>query len=181
MAVQGNCATMATLQQAGADGADLLIACTGSDELNLLCCMTAHVMNARLHTIARLRNPEYADQAYAMRNAFGLSMFFNPEYEAAEEIARLLKYPGFLKRDSFAKGRVEIVELKVESGSKLCDVPLMNLNSIVKCKVLVCAVVRNGDVVMPDGRFVLKTADLIFVDDLFRVKRVMLGGTLCDI
>ena len=163
MAVQGNCASMATLRDAGAEDADLLVACTGSDELNLLCCMTAHVMNAKLHTIARLRNPEYSDQAYTMRNAFGLSMLFNPEYEAAEEIARLLKYPGFLKRDSFAKGRVEIVELKVDEGGKLCDVPLMNLNGIVKCKVLVCAVVRDGNVVMPDGRFVLRAEDRIFV------------------
>ena len=163
MAVQGNCASMTTLEQASAADADLLIACTGSDELNLLCCMTAHVMNAKLHTIARLRNPEYADQAYAMRNAFGLSMLFNPEYDTAEEIARLLKYPGFLKRDSFAKGRVEIVELKVEKDSKLCNVPLMNLNGIVKCRVLVCSVVRDGKAVMPDGRFVLQEEDRIFV------------------
>ena len=63
MAVQGNCASMQILRQAGVEKADLLIACTGSDELNLLCCMTAHVVNPKLHTIARIRNPEYAEQA----------------------------------------------------------------------------------------------------------------------
>ena len=82
---------------------------TGADETNLLCCMTAHGLNKKLHTIARVCNPEYTDQAYAMRDMFALSMAVNPERQAAIEIERLLRYPGFLKRDTFTKGRVEIV------------------------------------------------------------------------
>lgn len=163
MAVNGNCASMDTLRDADVENADLLIACTGMDELNLLCCMTAHVMNPNIHTIARIRNPEYTEQAYAMRSSFGLSMIFNPERQAATEIERLLKYPGFLKRDSFAKGRVEIVELGVTEGSKLCNVALNGLNAIVKCKVLVCTVLRDGKAIMPDGHFVLAAGDKIFV------------------
>ena len=99
MAVQGNCITMDTLQNAEVKDADLLIAATGTDEVNLLCCVTAHGMNPELHTIARIRNPEYTSQVYKMPDAFGLSMTVNPEKQAAIEIERLLKYPGFLKRD----------------------------------------------------------------------------------
>lgn len=163
MVVQGNCASMDVLEQAGAREADLLIAMAGADEINLLCCMTAHSLNPKIHTIARVRNPEYTDQIYAMREMFALSMTVNPEKQAAAEIARLLRYPGFLKRDTFAKSRVEIVELRIEENSKLCNVALNDMNGIVKCKILVCAVLRNGKAIMPGGDFVLKKGDRIFV------------------
>lgn len=161
--VLGNAASMDTLNEASVKKADLLIAVAGEDEFNLLCCMTAHGINSGIHTIARIRNPEYSDQIYKMRDTFALSMTVNPERQAAVEIERLLKYPGFLRRDTFAKGRAEIVELKVKEGSKLCDVALNDLNNILKCKVLVCAVRRNGVVSAPDGNFVLKEGDHIFV------------------
>ena len=163
MAVPGNCAAMDVLQEAGVENANLLIAVTGSDEANLLCCTTAHWINPNLHTIARIRNPEYNEQAYLMRDAFAISMTVNPDQQAATEIERLLKYPGFLKRDTFAKGRMEIVELRLEAGHKLCDVSLSNLNSIIKCKVLVCAVLRDGNAITPSGNFVLKEGDRVFV------------------
>jgi len=191
MAVEGNCASMATLKQAGAEQADLMIVATGSDEVNLLCSMTVHGLNPKIHTIARIRNPEYAEQAYFMRDIFGLSLAINPERQAAIEIERLLKYPGFLKRDSFSKGRVEIAELKLEANSKLCNVPLNGIYNIVKCRMLVCAVLRNGTAIMPDGRFVLQAEDKLFIiatrKDLslllknigivtHRVRRVILAG-----
>ena len=163
MAIHGNCASMDVLQQAGVMETELLIAVTNMDEVNLLCCITAHSMNPKLHTIARIRNPDYTGQIYSMRNNFGLSMSINPEKQAAAEIDRLLQYPGFLKRDSFAKGKTEIVELKVDASSKLCDVALMDMNSIVKCRVLVCAVLRQGQAIAPNGNFVLREGDRIFV------------------
>ena len=163
MAVQGNCASMEVLEQAGIREADLLIAVTNADEVNLLCCMTAHGMNPDIHTIARIRNPEYTEQIYKMQNLFALSMMINPERQAALEIERLLKYPGVLKRDTFAKGRVEIVELRVEAGHKLCNIALNDLYNIVKCKILVCTVIRNGKAVAPGGNFVLMEGDRIFV------------------
>ncbi len=195
IALQGNCASMHVLHQAGVERADLLIACTGSDELNLLCCVTAHVINPNIHTIARVRNPEYTELAYEMHRLYGVSMTFNPEMQAALEIERLLKMPGFLKRESFAKGRVEIVELRVEADSKICNIPLNILYSIVKCKVLVCSVVRDGKAITPDGQFCLQAGDRVFVtapaDNLalllknlgivtHKVRRVMIvgGGTL---
>ena len=196
MAVQGNCATMEVLEQAGVKDADLLIAATSADEINLLCCLTAHGMNQNLHTIARIRNPEYTDQIIKMREIFPLSLTINPEKQAAVEIERLLKYPGFLKRDTFAKGRVEIVELRVDADSPLCDHTLADLDSVVGCKVLVCAVLRDGSAVAPDGNYTLLAGDRIFVtapaDALVillknlhiithKVRRVLIcgGGRLC--
>jgi trk system potassium uptake protein TrkA len=170
MAIQGNCASMEALQRAGVKKSKLLIACTGSDELNLLCCMTARSLNPRIHTIARIRDPEYLDQAYAMRDAFGISLTFNPEQDAATELERLIKYPGFLTRESFMGGRAELAELRIEEGSRLCNVALSHLDSIVRTRVLVCVVLRDGEAIIPDGKFVLREGDRIFVtaapDDL---------------
>lgn len=174
MVVHGNCASMDVLVQAGVKDADLLIAMAGADEVNLLCCMTAHGLNANLHTIARVCNPEYTDQIYVMRQMFGLSMAVNPERQAATEIERLLKYPGFLKRDTFTKGRVEIVELRIDKKSKLCNVALNDLDGIVKCKILVCAVLRDGKAVAPGGNFVLREGDRIYVTAFTNILTLLL-------
>lgn len=189
--LRGNGASATVLRDAEVDTADLLIATTGEDELNLLCCLTAHSLNPRLHTIARIRNPEYREQAYAMRGVFGLSMAINPEMQAATEIERLLKYPGFLKRETFARGRLEIVEVLVDEDSPLRDVSLMTLGNVVKCRVLVCSVLRGGKAIIPGGNFVVKEGDRLFVtattknlSTLLRnlglinhpAKRVMLAG-----
>ena len=162
-AVSGNCASSEVLVSAGVKDADLLIALTGADEVNLLCCMTAHGLNDKLHTIARIRNPEYSEQVLTMPHVFPLSLTVNPEKRAAMEIERLLKYPGFLRRDTFAKGRTEIVELRIDKGSKLCNVKLMDLSGVVRCRVLVCAVLRAGEAVAPSGNFQLREGDRIFV------------------
>jgi len=163
MGVHGNCAAMDTLLQAGVRDAELLIAATNADEINLLCCTTAHGLNPKLHTIARIRNPEYTSQIYKMRDIFGLSMLINPERQAANEIERLLKYPGFLRRDVFAKGRAEIVELRIDSRSKLCGVRLMDMAGIVNCRVLICAVLRGGQALVPNGTFTFQDGDRVFV------------------
>ena len=104
--VAGNAASMSVLETAGVKDAELFIAATDMDEVNMLACMTAHGMNPKLTTIGRIRNPEYRIQAYEMRDVFGLTMAVNPEKQAAHEIARLLNFPGFLSVDSFAKGNV---------------------------------------------------------------------------
>ena len=163
MVVAGNCASMEVLLSAGIQDADLLIAATAMDEVNLLCCMTAHGLNKNLHTIARIRTPEYADQIMTMRDIFPLSMTVNPEMQAALEIERLLKFPGFLRRESFANDQAQIVELRIDNASKLCNLPLSELGTVVKCRVLVCAVLRAGNAVAPTGNFILKEGDRIFV------------------
>ena len=189
--VQGNCASKAILLQAGVQDADLVITTTDADEVNLLCCLTAHGINPNIHTIARIRDPEYTEQIMTMRDTFPLSMTVNPEKQAAMEIERLLKFPGFLRRESFAKGRSQIVELRIDGNSKLKNVALMDMSNIVKCRVLVCAVLRDGQAVAPSGNFVLQEGDRIFVtaptSDLAvllknlgivtrRVRRVLLCG-----
>ena len=191
MAVRGNCASMEILRQAGIADADLLIAATSQDEINLLCCLSAHRINKNIHTIARIRNPDYANQIYEMRETFALSLSVNPDKQAAAEIDRLLKYPGFLRRDTFAKGRTEIVELRVDASSKLCNVRLVDLRSIIRCKVLVCAVLRGGQAITPGGDFMLREGDRLFITALSenlttllknlgiltrQVRRVMLCG-----
>lgn len=163
IAVNGNAASIDTLEQAGVADAELLIAATDADEVNLLACITAHGMNPNLHTIGRIRDPEYRAQALRMRDLFGLNLVINPEQETAREIARLLKYPGFLNIETFAKGNVEIVSLRVKKDSQLYNIPLKNLDKIVNCKVLICAVERDGKCIIPDGTFVLKENDLIYV------------------
>ena len=191
MAVCGNCASKQVLLQAGVKDAELVIAVTDADEVNLLCCMTAHGINKKIHTIARIRNPQYAEQVMTMPDVFPLSLTVNPEKRAAMEIERLLKFPGFLRRETFAKGRVEIVELRIGADSKLCNVTLSEMGSIVKCRVLVCAVLRDGTAVAPSGNFTLREGDRIFVTaptaDLAelmkslgiitrRVRKVLIGG-----
>ncbi len=163
IAVCGNAATVPALRDAGIESADLLICATGNDEVNLLTSVTAHALNHRVHTIARIRDPEYIDSAIHLRADFGISMLFNPEKQAAEEIARLIRFPGFLQRDTFAKGRTEIVELRLEENHPLCGTALSALPALVKCKVLVCAVLREGEPIVPKGSFVLREGDRLLV------------------
>ena len=164
MSVIGNCATMETLREADVENTDVLIAATSADETNLLCCLTARKLNPTLHTIARVRNPEYTEQLFKMREDFGLSLIINPEKDAAKEIYRLLQLPGFLRRETFAKGRVEIVELKIEEDSVLNGVKLSRLHyTLGGKKVLVCAVIRNGEAFIPTAETVFCSGDHIYV------------------
>lgn len=162
MTVIGNGASMATLRDAGVERADILIAATSRDELNLLTCLTAKKLGAK-HTIARVRNPDYFDQLMSMREELGLSMTVNPELAAAQEAYQLLRFPSFLKRDSFAKGRVEIVAIPVDKDSKLSGIPLYKLYEIAGVNVLVCAVEREDGVHIPSGSFTLREGDTIYV------------------
>ena len=161
--MEGNCAAGSVLKEAGVMKADLFIAATSSDEVNLLSCITAHGLNPELHTIARIRDPEYVEQAYDMREAFGLKLMVNPERQAAQEIARLLKYPGFLQRETFAKARVEIVELRLDQKSRLRNVQIKDLQKVTRSQILICAVLRSGEAIMPHGEFTLMEGDRIFV------------------
>ena len=111
MVIPGNGASLTVQREAGVGESDVLIAATSADEINLLCCILGRKLGCK-HTIARVRNPEYAEHMYFLKDELGLSMTINPELAAAREIFRLLRFPSFLKRESFAKGRVEIVEIE---------------------------------------------------------------------
>ena len=118
MGISGNGASYEVQMEAGVNKADLLIAATSSDELNIMSCMVGKKIGAR-HTIARVRDPEYSKQLLFLKEELGLSMVVNPEMEAANEISRILRFPSALKIDSFARGRVDLVEIKILPGSPL--------------------------------------------------------------
>lgn len=160
---EGNAASSYVLKEAGIEDAEIFIAVTESDEINLLACITAKEINKDIHVIARTRNPEYAGQVYEMKNAFHLSLAVNPEKQAAMEIAGLIKYPGFLRRERFEKAKVEIVELKAEKIPAIEDVALIDLHKRVNAKVLVSAIIRDGHVMMPDGSTVIRKNDRLYI------------------
>ncbi len=160
IAVEGNGASLSVLQKAGVRSADLVIAATSADEVNLLCCLFAKKLGAD-NTIARVRNPEYFFQMGMIKDELGLSMAVNPEMAAAHEISRLLRFPSALKIEPFCRGRVELVELKLPQDSILDGVPLYQLPKLLKVKVLVCAVQRGKEVFIPSGDFVLQGGDKI--------------------
>ena len=157
----GNGAAYPVLESAGAKDADLLVALTASDEINMLCCLTAHQIGAK-HTIARVRNPEYYEQLFFLKDCLGLSMAVNPELAAAEEIARILRFPSATKVELFARGRVELVSYHVTKSSGLCGTILSDLPRNTGIKVLICAVEHEGDVVIPSGNYQIATDDIIY-------------------
>lgn len=162
MSMSGNGAALDIQREARVGEADLLIATTSSDELNLLCCIVAKRLGCR-HTISRVRSSDYMNQLQFMRDDFGLSMTVNPEFATARTIFRFLQFPSFLKIDSFAKGRVELVELKLTENSVLVGKSLDKLSTELHLKVLVCVVERDSRIFIPKGDFVLREGDKINV------------------
>lgn len=162
MGVVGNGAAIDTLTEAGVRGADLLIAVTGSDELNLLTCLVAKKSGAK-RTVARVRKPEYSKEINIFKEDLGLAMIINPEQTAASEIARVLRFPSAIKIDTFAKGRVEILKFRIGEKSVLDDMKVCEIRSRLGCDVLVCGVERGNDAFIPNGDFVLKYGDAISI------------------
>ncbi len=160
--VDGNGASVEVQREAGVGTADLLIAATNGDETNLLCCMVAKKLGCK-HTIARVRNPEYDQQIRFMREELGLSMVINPEKAAALEIFRLLQFPSFLKRDSFARGNAELVELKLKDGNALVGKAMQQFRTVADVNALVCAVERENDIFIPKGNFTMQSGDRITI------------------
>ena len=160
MSVTGNGAIFQTQIEAGIQEADLLIATTNSDELNMLCCLIAKKAG-NCHTIARIRNPEYSSEIHYFREELNLSLAINPELAAAHEISKLLRFPSAIKIDTFAKGRLELLKFIIPKNSPLNHMQIMEVGQKLKCNVLICIVERGKDVVIPDGSFVLQEGDKI--------------------
>jgi len=160
--VCGNGASYDVQKEAGVAGADLLIAATDSDEINILACLVAKKLGAA-HTIARIRNPEYEKQLRFMRAELGLSMSINPEKAVAREISRVLRFPTAIKVDSFSKRRIDLVEYRLTEGNPLCGIRLAALYQSIKVRVLICAVVREHEVFIPTGDFILEPGDRIYL------------------
>lgn len=162
MGVLGNASSINTLLDAGIETADILIAVTGSDELNLLCCLIAKKVS-KCHTIARVRNPVYGKEIGFIKERLGISMIINPEQAAAIEISRLLRFPSAIKIDTFAKGRVELLKFKVKPEFHLDQMTVMEVAERYKNSILICAVERGDEVYIPSGNFVLKDNDIISI------------------
>ena len=160
MSVTGNGAVYQVQMEAGIKEADLLIATTNSDELNMLCCLIAKKAG-NCHTIARIRNPEYSAEINYIREELNLSLAINPELAAAREIARLLRFPNAIKIELFAKGRTELLKFLIPKDSILDRMKVMDVVSRLKSNVLICAVERGDDVVIPDGNFEMRGGDKI--------------------
>ena len=162
MGVCGNGASYDVQKEAEADKADLLIATTSSDEINILTCLVAKKLGIP-HTIARIRNPEYEKQLRFMREELGLSMSINPEKATAREIARVLRFPAAMKLESFSKGRLELVEYRLAENSTLHGTQLSDLYRNIRVRVLICAVSRRDETYIPSGDFVLQAGDKIYL------------------
>ena len=158
MGVEGNGASFAVQKEAGIDSADLLISVTDSDELNLLCCTLAK-RAGRCEAIARVRTPEYSQEAAFLRDRLGLAMIINPEFEAASEIARVLYMPTALEIGTFAHGQAEMIKIKVPEGNQMCGHTLAEISKASSSKVLICAVERDGEVFIPSGHFIIRADD----------------------
>ena len=193
--VKGNGATRSIQEEAGVPDADLLIAATSGDELNMICCLMAKHLGCH-NTIARIRNPEYMQQIDMFKEEFGLNMVINPEQEAAREISRIIKFPPATRVDIFSKGQVELVEFKITNDSPLVDQRIMDLLHRKNAKILICAVERNGQAYIPNGAFILRRGDSIYLTgdsndivrfinsvskNTYKIRSVMIvgGGRMC--
>jgi len=162
MGYVGNGASFETLNEAGIADADLLIAATDQDEINLLCCLFAKKAG-NCNSIARVRNPQYRDEVTYIKEELGLSMVLNPDYDAAREIARVLRFPSADKIDTFANGKVELLKFEITEGSVLENKTLIDIAKLTKAEVLICAVERGEQVVIPNGIFKLEKNDTISI------------------
>ena len=160
MGVAGNGAIYQTQIEAGIQEADLMIATTNSDELNMLCCLIAKKAG-NCHTIARIRNPEYSSEIHYFQEELNLSLAINPELAAANEIAKLLRFPSAIKIDTFAKGRLELLKFRIPERSSLDGMKILEVGQKLRCNVLICVIERGRQVIIPDGNISLQVGDKI--------------------
>ena len=160
--VVGNGASFEIQMDAGIDTADLMIAVTDADEVNLLCCLIAKKAGG-CQTIDRVRNPVYHHEIHHIKDELGLSMVINPEWAAAMEMARLLRFPSAIDIDTFANGRIELLRFQLEEQNPLCNNKIKDLHMLSRCEVLICIVERGKEVLIPSGEVELKVGDMISV------------------
>ncbi len=162
MGIVGNGASGEVLEQAGITDADLFVAVTASDEVNILCCMIGKKLGAK-HTIARVREPVYSQQISTMKVSFGIDVLVNPEFDTAKEILKIIQFPQALCVDSFANGKVDLAEIKIGENHPLCKHKLKELTKMYNINILVCAVRRGDEVIVPSGSFVLEAGDIVHI------------------
>lgn len=192
MGIIGNGSSVYTQKEAGMESADLVIAVSPSDEVNIICCMIARRLGAK-HSIARVRDPEYLNQNTFMCRELGIDMIVNPEYEAARDGAKLVRFPAAMKLDKFAQGRVEVAEIFIGENHPLANIALKDFKAKFSTNALICAVRRGDEAFIPAGDFVIRSGDYVSltasrmdITDLFvkigainknnKIKNVMILG-----
>ncbi|MBR2459685.1 MAG: Trk system potassium transporter TrkA [Clostridia bacterium] len=160
MGVTGNGAMLSVLSEAGINNADLMIAVTGSDELNLLSCVVAKKIG-NCHTVAQVKNPVYSSEIQYLQSELGISMVINPELAAAREISRVLRFPSALNIETFAKGKVEMLKFRVPEGCALDGMSVKDVIVDLKCDVLICTVERGNEAFIAKGDFVFREKDVV--------------------
>ncbi|MCR5303915.1 MAG: Trk system potassium transporter TrkA [Lachnospiraceae bacterium] len=164
LGICGNAVSVSVLYEAGVDSADLVIAVTGNDELNLLTCVIAkRAGGANCSTIARVTQSVFQEEAGLLRKQIGISLIVNTELESAHELARLIKYPAALEVTSFAKSRIEMMKLPVKDGHKIANTAVKDLKSVLGYDLFIGMIERDDDVLIPDGSTVIRPGDMIWV------------------
>ncbi len=167
LGVAGDGSLAADLREAGAERADVVISVTRSDQTNLLCCLVAKALGAK-HTIARVREPAYSEQFEFMRTSLGIDMLVNSDRETADEIARHLRYPNAEHVETFGHGKVDLVAVRISDELLPTGEALSELVKRSKFKLLVCAIERDGEVIIPDGKTVIYPDDVVYFTGDFR-------------
>ncbi len=163
MCVKGNGARISVLLEAGIEEADILIAVTSRDEMNMVCCLTAKRI-ADVRTIARIRDPEYFEEYSALRENMGIDMIINPEYSAAYEIAKILQFPSAINVENFFGGKVRMAEFRIkENDQLLLGKPLFKIAERLPKNILFTAVERGNEIIIPNGDFQFKVGDLLYI------------------
>lgn len=188
MGIAGNGTTFSVLQEADIDSSDVMIAVTGSDEVNLLCCVVAKKSRSKIETIARVRSHSYFNEISYLRESLGISMIINPELAAATEIARLLRFPNAIEISTFAKGKVELMTFRLGPDNPINQKKISAVISKYQADIVVCAVEREHKVIIPDGNFVFEEQDLVSIvgtpknsNDFFKkikIKTHQVGNTM---
>ncbi len=163
MTVKGNGVSGSVLREAGVENADVLVAVTNMDEVNMICCVMAKKQGAK-YTIARIREPEYIENLEDLKRNLNINMTINPEYSTAIEMSRLLRFPSAANIETFCRGRVELMGFRLQENDFMVGKPLKNLSSQVKkLSILLCAVDRDGNVIIPNGNFIPRTNDKVYM------------------
>lgn len=162
MCIRGNGASVEILNEANVSEADLLIAVTDGDELNMICCVIGKKLGAK-HTVARIRNTDYSNEYKMLKQELELNMVINPEMDAADEIARMIQFPSAANVETFANNMLEMVEFRVLETDPIVNIKLMDLSKKLPAKVLFCTVRRNDEITIPKGNFTFCPGDIVYV------------------
>ena len=160
LTIAANGSSPITMDDPDVQGADMLIAVTGSDEVNMVCCILAK-KHGIVHTVARIRDMQFMSEAKEYLKAnFDIDLMLNPEYITAMEINRILMVPAALNVEDFAEGRVRLFETKVRRKSPLANIPLKDLD--IPKSILAAMIFRDHRMIVPHGDDCLMAHDNVY-------------------